>query len=455
MKTIFITLPEASIARNIFRTDFWDSFKESNKNNKIILITSRDKYDSYKKEFGGDGIEVVSFNKDKKISLIERILAFLALNSFNSSSIYLMQNRVYLAGETKIPPYLKKILATLFGKSNFFKRVVRFLDLYLIHNKEAFNLIEKYKPDLVFSTFVKDTEVDLPILREAKRVGVKTVGMTRSWDNLTTYGLLRVIPDFYIAQNQFLKRMAVSKHNIKESSIILSGLPHYDIYKKENYLLNKEKFFKKRGLDLNKNLIVYAAIGDYLFQKEPEVADIFEEIIENGDLNKKTQVIFRTHPAFESEIDNRKNLKNVLVERPGQTLGGVKNWEIVKDDEIYLMNLIHHSDVVVTAGSTFMIDSALFNKPIISIAFDGKSGSGYWFSIARFHEFMVHIFNLLKCGGVSVVKSREELISAINSYYINPSLNEEGRRSIVRIFADPYDGKSGERLSNIISNLIK
>ena len=44
-------------------------------------------------------------------------------------------------------------------------------------------LYDKYSPDLVFSTIVINDAFDVPILREAKKRNIRTVGAIRSWDS--------------------------------------------------------------------------------------------------------------------------------------------------------------------------------------------------------------------------------------------------------------------------------
>lgn len=456
MKNIIITIPESSIARNIFRTYFWQDFKEKNKSNQIILIVPPEKLDSYRKEFGNSkNIKVLGLNVREK-SFLEKITKYLAMNAFYSPTMIVMRNRSYLDGKKFPPVFIKNLLAFLFDKSHLFKKIIRFLELRVETDKMVCRIFRKYKPDIVISTLCMNTKIDIPILREAKKNNIKSIGMVRSWDNLTSYGFLRVVPDYFLAQNRFLKNKAITKHSVPSENIDIFGLPHYDYYKKNRATKSKEEFFKEMGLDLKKHLILYMAVGDFLFPKEGEIADLFEEIIENGNLDFDAQVIFRAHPAFSSPLDKIREMKHVTPDRPAKyQSNNLSTWEMDKSDEEHFVNSVKHSDILVTAGGTAMIDGTVFNKPVITIAFESKSKVDYWFSIARLHDHMVHIVSLIKTGGVRVANNKEELVNYLNMYQKNPLLDTNGRHEIMGKYVEPFDGRAGLRLSDLINGYIQ
>ena len=114
--------------------------------------------------------------------------------------------------------------------------------------------------------YLKTTyDFDIRVGTLAKQRKVFIVGMPRSWDNFTSHGLIRVVPDFLIVENKYLFDLVNTTQNmhLKEDKLFISGLPHYDIYKKTTSpYVSREEFFQKLNIDQNKKLFLYGAIGD-------------------------------------------------------------------------------------------------------------------------------------------------------------------------------------------------
>lgn len=443
-KTIFITVAESSVVRNILRTGFWDSLKNKTKDIRVVFVVNNKNVDFSEDEFSGNNILFEYVNMYPE-SAYERMVAFFARNAFHTGTNEIMQNRAFLSKESLVPPIFKKILGLILGNSEFFKRVVRKVELKLTTPEDIINIFNKYNPDLVFSTTLLSL-FDIRILREAKKRKIKTIGMVRSWDNLTSYGFLRILPDTFFAQNKFLEEMAIKKHLMPANKIKIIGVPLYDLYFDKKLIEPRDTYFKKMGLNKDKKLILYAAIGDFLFRKEWEIAKILNDLIEDKRIIEPAQVVFRAHPAFDSPLEKMRIFKNIIPDRyrVSNNKSSV-NWDIK-----HMINSIYHADVIVTAGSTMMIDGACFNKPVISVSFDGDSMEDFWFSVKRFHERANHIVEILKTGGVTVANNKNELSIAINRYMGNISLHASERLNIINRFAAPFDGVAGARLAGIM-----
>ena len=119
-----------------------------------------------------------------------------------------------------------------------------------------------------------------------------------------------------------------------------------------------------------------------------------------------------------------------------------------------LTNSLAHADIVVTMYSTFFIEAAIFNKPLVGIAFDGYKTLDYWNSAKRFFEWD-HLRDIGNLGGIRMVRSREELADSINPYFENPKELEAGRKKIVRQQCEFTAGSAGERLADELIKLLK
>jgi CDP-glycerol glycerophosphotransferase (TagB/SpsB family) len=119
-----------------------------------------------------------------------------------------------------------------------------------------------------------------------------------------------------------------------------------------------------------------------------------------------------------------------------------------------LTNTLAHSDIIITMYSTFFIEGASFNKPLIGIAFDGLRKRTYWNSASRFFEWD-HLREIKPLDGIWLVQSEEELSKAIEAYLKNPEYLERGREKIIQQQCEYTDGQAGKRVAKAIQRLLQ
>jgi CDP-glycerol glycerophosphotransferase (TagB/SpsB family) len=162
----------------------------------------------------------------------------------------------------------------------------------------------------------------------------------------------------------------------------------------------------------------------------------------------------RPYPKFEfpeSRLREWRNKYGFLARQAVEHIGsGKQNWEFDDAALKFLANTLAHADIVISMYSTILIEAALFGKPLIAIGFDGAKKRPYWDSAERFFEWD-HLREVKELNGVWIVRSREELARAINTYLTHPEHLAEGRARIVERQSQFTDGRSGERVAKILS----
>ena len=127
-----------------------------------------------------------------------------------------------------------------------------------------------------------------------------------------------------------------------------------------------------------------------------------------------------------------------------------RRWDPTWSDMIQLAQTLYHSDVLVNVASTISLDAAYLDKPIVCVAFDGNDRrKSYFESCRRIYDFTCWQ-NVVRCGGVRIATTRDEVVHWINVYFDNPSWNSEGRRRIKQEQAYFYDGRSAQRMAKIV-----
>lgn len=451
MRTLFLTVAEATAAKNLLRGSFWRSFRKDLAV-RVILITSPDKRQEYEREFGERNVIVEALTPQFP-SLGGRLRAFIARNALRTGTVTLVQMRDYYTRGNAAALAVKRILWRFMGRSKILQRLLRYGELFERPSGAVRELFDRYRPDGVFSTIAINDAIDLPVLREARRRKIKTVGMLRGWDNFTSHGFLRVLPDTFLLQNRYLKDMGAKYQFLRPETMEVVGWPQNDWFFRKDLIEPRDVFLKRLGIDPAKRMVLFGAMGDFLFPKEGEIAEVFEELVEQGKIPRDLVMLFRAHPAFLSPLEKIKSMRHVVPDRGARYSGGkIESWEMGEKEMTHLINSIIHSEMVITSGSTMALDAIALGKPAISAAFE-KTPMPYWFSGKRFRDHYTHYEDMMKTRGVRRADSPEELARAINEYLVNPQKDGEGRKKLRQEFLEPQDGQAGKRTARIVRQL--
>lgn len=447
MRVIFITISEGSIARNILRSSFLESIF-SEKDIRVFLLVPKEKEAVYAEEFGSDRVSVLPIS-EKRNTFFNSLAWFLARNGIFTETVFTDQ-RTY--SKKAYAFFLKRAWTFLFGRSEFYHSLVRLFASFRKPSPEIMTYFEKYKPLLVFATDVQD-EIDLDVMASARRFGTRIVGMVRSWDNLTSSaGLVQIVPDILLVWNPYLHKKAVEIQHIPAQKIKVIGIPQFDWYVKKEIFISRENFAAKFGFSSSHRILLFAGIGNFLAPHEIEVLEILSSAIDAGELPRDLKILFRPHPNFSTDRESVAKLSHVAFDDSVATYTDSRkaSWEMDREKIIHLANSLYHADLVITTSSTMTIDAVAFGKPVICIAFDGKSREPYWNSVERYYKGYTHYIDLSKTGGFRIAYSLEDLIKYVKKYIANPRFDEEGRRKIFEDYIWKLDGKSAERIAALL-----
>lgn len=439
---ILITVSEGSITRNILRSFVLEKLLDIPELS-VVLLVPEEKHEAYLGEFGSSRVSVVAY-RSAALTFYGRLMNYLARNGLKTETILTDQKTHSKFG---VKYLLKRALIVSLGSMYVFHLFIRLLVSFREPSGQALRIFQDLKPDLLFATDVQD-EIDVDIMLVAKKTGTRIVGMVRSWDNLTSSaGLLQIVPDKLIVWNPHLYDAAVEVQHIPKSMITMVGIPHFDWYKKEEIFIDRETFARQVGLDPAKKIILFAGIGDFHAPHETEVAGMVAEALERGDVRADAQILFRPHPNFMVARERVLQFpKTVFDEGVAYYTGKDKgSWEMDSAKIAHLVNSLRHADIVITTASSMTIDAVAFGKPVICIGFDGEKDEPYYQSVRRYYRDFSHYIAMTKTKGFQLANNREELIRAINAYFENPQMDEEGRKVIFDRFIWKLGG-SAERL---------
>lgn len=446
MKTIFVTSFHPHISRNILGTEVLENFKKTT-DLKVVILSPFYKKDFFEKNFSGDniiieGVPMYRASKTKRGLLFKKLGIFL----FNTGTARLKIRYKYY-NDKKFFYFIFAITLGFLGKSFLVRRATRFFDQKFSPKGFFKEFILKYKPDAVFSTDPQN-ENDVSLMHDAIDANIPIIAMIRSWDN-TTQRILRVLPDKLLVGSSELKKEVLLMYKYPENKITITGNPHYDKYVK-GPTKTKEEFFAEFGLDTGKKLITYAPVGDHLVTKN----DIDQYVIETLGGISDVQILIRFPPDEAVTLVNFKKPENMFYDKPGQAFKSDEfgDREIRKEDDERLINEIYHSDLIITGPTSISLDSALIDRPVITVNF--YPSERHLFD-GIYTNQCDHIQKLLRTGGVKHASSKRDFLKFISEYLENPNLDTEGRAKIRSMWFSHADGKAWERVTDEILKFIK
>ena len=455
-KTILITSFHSFITKNILNTDVFSILSEQKRIN-IVLVVPITKIDFFKSIYERTNVKIIGFDISSIASIrILKLFSFFSHLLLDSHYLW-YKRRERLEANKNISGFLKYSFEVLFTKLFSGIKIIRaiFRKLFIRYGgvDTVYRIFDSFSPDGVFSTDAFD-EGDLLFAAEAKRRGILLIDMVRSWDNCYSKGVLRVLPDKMIVNNETIKNEAICNHDVLAGNISVLGSPQHDSFIHDSRTLRAE-FFKNIGLDQNKKLIVFAPAGAILSDTDWQLATIFEEAIDSNKFSLPVQFFVRNHPNHPADLSSIAGREDVVIENPGKVFNkkNPKETELTRDDNRHLADVLYYADIVIWVATTLPLDAVIFDKPLIAINFDGYEKRTYYKSVRRYHD-EEHMKKMLSCGGVSIAKNKEEIIVSINHYFNEPSLNQEGRDGVVKQQFYKLDGKAGQRIGQFVLSMI-
>ena len=449
MKTIFVTVFQSFVSRNILNTGVLDELIK--KQYRVVLFVPAPKLEFYRSQYHHPQVFVESLDLESGLDSKEVFFKNLSELLINTNAIrFRMIKKLENSGEY-VKYFFRRLIIVTLGGLKLAKRLYRFLDLKINNNDVFGSYIERYRPEVVFVPDVFGF-ADVLLLKSAIKHNIRNVGMVASWDNNTTKGLMRVIPEKLLVQNEIIKDESVDIQSVPSSIIEVVGIAHYDYYK-QYQPLSREEYFKKLGLDPRKRLMMYAPAGDKFISTDWQICEMLKQAYKRGEIPEDVVTLIRIHPTNPVSLKDFIPDSHFIIENPGIKFEGLsdKRKELDKDSMNHLLDTLVHAELVINVVSSMVIDAAVVNKPVITIGFEGWEKSVPFGSSVKRYHMDENMAKLLALGGTLVVYSAEDLVRQINTYLENPQLGEDGRARIVERQCWKLDVQAKFRIAEALS----
>jgi hypothetical protein len=323
-------------------------------------------------------------------------------------------------------------------------RIVRHPEMERVFDRHQPSLVATASPGLIFA--------EIPVLRTARRRGIRAIAVDLSWDNLTNklFPLRKV--DRMIVWNASMRREAHELHGYALDQVGVAGPPQFDSYFNEPRSTRAD-FCGRVGLDPTRKIITLTTIPAEAYPRHDVIIDRLLDAMRSGAVRPPADLLVRVHPRDDArQYERYAGTPHLAIEKPfretsAQSADGMRV-DVTAENTRHLADTMRHSDVVINVASTIAIEASVFDTPVVNVAFDHDDAHVRPFltSPLRYYSH-THYQQIVRTGAVRIAHSGAEMIDLVNRYLADPSIDAEGRRSVVAELCEFTDGRSATRLA--------
>lgn len=292
--------------------------------------------------------------------------------------------------------------------------------------------------------------VEYPALIAAKDLGLRTIAIITSWDNLSSKRPLIIEFDEYGVWNDIMAGEVASFYGIGENRLHQLGPLQFDFYFDDRLIESREAFCRRFHFNPQRKIIVHSTVTAGLMRDEPKLIEQLLLAVRDGRVTGQPNVLVRLHPKR-----SIREFADVMVDprfqgmRVGWSVAGMPvrkgndQWCPLDDEIGLLANTVRHGDLNLNVFSTMLLDFAVCNSPAVLV---GHTAGGQRLHYAEYE----HLKPVLECGGHRIGYDLSETIDHINAYLDDPSLDAEGRKQLLDLQCGPYLGRAWQRLIGLM-----
>jgi hypothetical protein len=309
-----------------------------------------------------------------------------------------------------------------------------------------------FPPSLVVSTHPR-TSYEYEIVMAARRLGVQTLGVVKSWDNVGKG--LSSPPHLISVWNPVNKEEALRLLAYCDDEVEINGSPSFDCYYDARYLLPRKEFMLSLGLNPSRPLVTFATGGvmnrEYYGRDETHLADDLLRMIGESKLLQGAQLVIRLHPNSRLESFWRFWKRCGVKISFASYLPGIM-WCPNDRDLQEQANLLKHSDVIITPASSWVLEAAIFDTPTVVPAYSDLQPEHVAAQLDRW-TLVRHFKPLVENNWVPVTRSYQDTLTAIEDALTQPGKYAGGRSAIVDDYVYYRDNQCVRRVAEWIARI--
>lgn len=449
MKTVLIVVTQGLVCRNFMRGGVLDRLLRREDIHLVILFPPGIP-DDLRKEFSHPRVTLDEIPLLTHGYIRGRFFAPFSRNLlFSRTRRSLMK---YGSGKMKRYSLLGYYAACLFywplSKIPWLKTATEWVEARLYPDREVAFLFERYHPDAVVALSLLSKE-DVAVIKNAKRLGIPTLGMPKGWDTLDKFHF-EVKPDLFAVQNPCMVRFALDYHGYRQEQVRVVGFPLFDLYQDQRHVWSRERTCADMGLDPSRPYFIYGSEGIWSRDELPVVERMVRWI--QDDAFGRCSLVIRPYFGFvkNHQFAHLRDVPNIVIDDKHRIRKFFKDgWDPPMEEIVRFINLLRHSAGVICVRSTLSLDAAVLDRPVINVGYHayidsrGKDLTETFYNVEFYQD-------VLKTGGVDFVRDEEGLLRAMEDALRHPERKTSERRRLVEQLCYKVDGHAADRLAAAI-----
>jgi hypothetical protein len=242
------------------------------------------------------------------------------------------------------------------------QRVAAAVEAAVPCDPEFLRFVEAQTPDVVLVTPLVDFgSYQTEYVKCAHALGIPVLFLLYGWDNLTSKGLIRVIPDRVLVWNEHHRREAIEFQGVPAERVIATGAPRFDEFFHMKPSTTREAFCARLDFDTARPIILYVCSSGLMAPDEPAFVRRWIAALRQTASDcwlRGCQVLIRPHPAYANDWHG----ESIEDERVRVWHGRLK----MNADHTLFDSLVH-SRAVVGLNTSAIIEAAITERPIFTI----------------------------------------------------------------------------------------
>ena len=334
-------------------------------------------------------------------------------------------------------------------------------------------LIERSVPaDRGFSEFLRQEAPDVllvsplvdigsgqaDLVKAARELGIPTIMVLFSWDNLSTKGLIHELPDALLVWNELQRREAVEMHGVPPKHVRVTGAPRFDPFFASRSVISREEFCASVGFDPGQPIILYLGSSKFVAEHEEQFIDAWAAAVREVPSLRKANLLIKPHPDLhrnQEEPGQRHAWATAAgpirarihrsADRPGTAtirapFSGVQA----------LYECIFHSAAVVGLNTSAELEAAIIGRPVLTIRVPESYADG--------QESTLHFHYLLESSGgfVQSASSLDEHCAAL-ARTVDGQFDGERMRAFIQEFLRPHglDRPAADVMASAVERVVE
>ena len=292
---------------------------------------------------------------------------------------------------------------------------------------EAF--LREQQPDLLLVTpLIELGSQQVDYVKAARALGIPSALCVASWDNLTSKGLVRVLPDHVVVWNEAQKREATALHGVPADRVLVTGAQLFDRWFTMQPSRSRAEFCRAAGLDPERPFLLYVGSSVFIAPDEVPFAERWLATIRGSSDPTVAGVgaLVRPHPANARQwrTFDTAAFANASVWPP---IGTDPTSPGFKED---YFDSIYYAAGVVGINTSAQVEAAIIGRPVFTVRSP---------EFAHSQDGTLHFKHLVQDGGaVHVADSLEAHVSQVAGFAANADAWAARNRAFVEAFIRPH-----------------